>query len=1806
MFLRHNRFSVFITHLLAGILTIQPVLATEYRIPLRDLKPTKTAPGAGDGDVELDDEPVQLLVSTDILQFEVEENAAPVSQNVLLTNAGFRPATLTSIGDSDDFAIKHNCPTLLKPSSSCTISVTPTTVQPGVRYSLSLGAAEIDAPVAVQLATVEPFTGIAPRLQVSESPVYLGELGPGAQASTSATLKNTGNAPAALTGLTSKDAFSITSDCPAQLPEKASCTVTASFSSYVPKTHSVTLRVGATELPSTSAIPLTFYAKVNKDPAIVPVLAFSPSSLQFDALDVGAHANKTAVLTNRGTAPAELTGLASNPDFSVSSDCPSTLEIGASCNLHVGFTALKAGTAPAYDLVVGAQAEVRGHLMLQGTVKGAGDAPVPVISPSTLNFAEVMVGQSATKTAVLSNPSAKAITVKSLGIDVSSDVYQQSNDCGDTIAPQASCMVTVTFTPKSAGARSGRVRVDSEGASTPLALEGVGQQAMLLVSPTALRLGALPWPSGTVSRSVSIVNSGNIPLTGLAVSNNDSRLAIDYGDCTAILGANKSCSLMLRYTPSGLGVISSSLQILSDAGSATVSLSGAVVKLTSSPTSLTFEDTEVGQSTVNQAVTVTNAGPDEVPLDGVSVAAGDYLQANNCGTSLGAGSSCMVAVKFVPRSAGASNGALSVAAYGSGLVNVPLTGTGLPSWLSLSRTSVAFPSSYIRQPSQPIDVTLSNPTRNSVALTGMSISSGQSVFSQSNNCGTVLGAGANCTVSLQMTPTAAAGFDGTWSLVSSIGTYHIALAGQGQDARPALSPTSLGFGRVDIGQRAVKSVTVTNPGAIAMGLKSITTSPNVFQQENDCGTSIPARGSCIVSVGFIPTGTADSSGELRVTPAAGDSTAISLTGTGQKVALSLSTASIQFGNIVFPDSTPVRNVTLSNTGNVLVTGLSFQSTGTALAVDSSDCGNKLSSMQSCTVSLQYTPDSTGPFAATLQITSDNAGSPTVDVTGRAISVAASPSALQYPSTWLNESAPDQSVTITNRGTDELPLDGIDVVSGRSAFNQSNNCGTTLAAGASCTATVRFTPTTAGTLHGELTAVGYGSTLVRVALDGVGAAPKLTLSPTSVRFAPTNVGQSAPTVDVVLSNPTNKQAEITGASIVSGETEFSQSNDCGNSLAAGASCTVTLKMTPKSTNGSAGTWAVTSSLGDYFISMSGQGTKPVADIAPDPTPDTGDGSPGTVTPVATPDGFTHYAINFLATEYGQVSAVRNVKFSNKGTGPLTILGLSLLDGPDDFRMTNNCGSVLQPGEYCTLSLQFAPSQSGPRTGGVALLSDSGKHYFDLAGKGTAASGVLTAVTSTSFGTVEPGTSAQRSFTFKNTGDASVRNLVTSVSGAGLSLLSNACGTNGAPVTVTPGGTCAITVKYVPASPGTLIDAVLESSGTLVNGPVRLALTGSAPAPSFTFDAAPSADYGIVPVNADTARTFVLRNTAPIADTVKAAPTVSGAGFTYAGGTCAAGTSLSANAACTIIVNVRPSTDGALSGVVSATSTKGASVSRTLQASALSKAPTLGAWSVPAKTYGSAPFALTPPKSDSPGTFVYSSDNPAVATISGDTVTITGRGTATFTAVQQASGLYGSSTATALFTVTKGAPTIVFNIPAQSYQYNPLRIAPVALSASSNSTGALTYSTTLSAAKLTVAGSTATINATGAFAVTVTQAESADFAAGTATATLTVTAPGGALVVGGRAWTPKPSGSTTWDISNSGCLSMTTGGVSGWRLGTEAELHALALVDASVRPNWPYMWASGGTSSARTGVAISSNGTLVMSGTTTSVFQTCTRE
>ena len=163
-----------------------------------------------------------------------------------------------------------------------------------------------------------------------------------------------------------------------------------------------------------------------------------------------------------------------------------------------------------------------------------------------------------------------------------------------------------------------------------------------------------------------------------------------------------------------------------------------------------------------------------------------------------------------------------------------------------------------------------------------------------------------------------------------------------------------------------------------------------------------------------------------------------------------------------------------------------------------------------------------------------------------------------------------------------------------------------------------------------------------------------------------------------------------------------------------------------------------------------------------------------------------------------------------------------------------------------------------------------------------------------------------------------------------------------------------------------------------------------------------------------------------------------------------------------------------------------------------AATITDFSVPAKTFGDAPFSIVDPTSNSTGTFTYTSSNTAVATISGSTVTIIGAGTATITAFQGFTEIYGPGSITTTFTVNQAPPTMTnFSVPTKTFGDVSFGI----VAPTTNSTGAFTY-TSSDTTVATVSGSRITIVGGGTATINANQASAANYLAGTIPATFTV--------------------------------------------------------------------------------------------------------
>jgi hypothetical protein len=193
-------------------------------------------------------------------------------------------------------------------------------------------------------------------------------------------------------------------------------------------------------------------------------------------------------------------------------------------------------------------------------------------------------------------------------------------------------------------------------------------------------------------------------------------------------------------------------------------------------------------------------------------------------------------------------------------------------------------------------------------------------------------------------------------------------------------------------------------------------------------------------------------------------------------------------------------------------------------------------------------------------------------------------------------------------------------------------------------------------------------------------PFKSISPGALNFGSEGVGTTSPAQTVTLSNPSNVQFSITNI-VASGP--FAQTNTCGASLGAGATCTITVSFSPAGTGQQSGAITITDS----------------TRISPVAVPLSGNGVTGSYL-MAYP---AHQ--NFSPQLVGSASTSAAIQLVNTGSAALGMSGISIT-GTDnsDFAQTNNCGSSLAAGGSCTANVTFTPQASGSRTA-VLSISDS---------------------------------------------------------------------------------------------------------------------------------------------------------------------------------------------------------------------------------------------------------------------------------------------------------------------------------------------------------------------------------------------------------------------------------------------------------------------------------------------------------------------
>lgn len=444
-----------------------------------------------------------------------------------------------------------------------------------------------------------------------------------------------------------------------------------------------------------------------------------------------------------------------------------------------------------------------------------------------------------------------------------------------------------------------------------------------------------------------------------------------------------------------------------------------------SPTAVGFGTVATGSSSAAQSVTVTNSGSAAAPVSSVTTS-GDFSQTNNCGSSIAAGASCTVSVKFSPTATGSRSGNLTVTA--SGITNtIPLSGTGVAPGpiVSADPSSLSFPGTIVGSSSASQTVTLTNTGTTSATVSGVTASGD---FSQTNTCGT-LAVGASCTVTVTFRPTASGTRSGSVTVTSNANNSPTVIAVSGSGIG---STTNIAAGRP---ATASSQVNATQAATTAT--------------DGDANTYWESANGAFPQWLQVDLGAAYAIGKvtLKLPPSTAWATRT------QTLSVQASTNGTSFSDAV-GSATYTFDPASANTVNITVPGTSARYLRLNITANSGWPAGQI-----------------GEFEV---YPSGGGGNPSA-------SLSASPSTLTFGSQALNTTSAAQAVTISNTGTASATSVA---VSASGDFSQTGNCGTTIAAGASCTVNVSFRPTASGTRTGSLSIAG--SAPVSVSLTGTGA------------------------------------------------------------------------------------------------------------------------------------------------------------------------------------------------------------------------------------------------------------------------------------------------------------------------------------------------------------------------------------------------------------------------------------------------------------------------------------------------------------------------------------------------------------------------------------------------------------------------------------------------------------------------------------------------------------------------------------------------
>ncbi len=325
----------------------------------------------------------------------------------------------------------------------------------------------------------------------------------------------------------------------------------------------------------------------------------------------------------------------------------------------------------------------------------------------------------------------------------------------------------------------------------------------------------------------------------------------------------------------------------------------------------------------------------------------------------------------------------------------------------------------------------------------------------------------------------------------------------------------------------------------------------------------------------------------------------------------------------------------------------------------------------------------------------------------------------------------------------------------------------------------------------------------------GNLPVADFSTPDVDFGQQLINTTSAAQTVTLTNGGTSSMTLSGISITGANAaDFAETNACPATLAAGASCTISLTFAPPARGSFTANLQVADNApaSPQLVYLSGQGIDPIASLSPS-------------------------SLSFPNQNVGTTSSPpQTVTLTDIGQDPLTVSSVTVTGmNAGDFKESDNCVGTVQPSASCTISVTFAPTAPLARAASLSVADNAAgtPQTVALTGTGVGPTASVSPASVGFGGQIVNTTSSAQTITLSNTGNASLTISAIGVSGpnAGDFAIATSGTTCSTSTAVAAGSNCTVAVTFTPAASGsraaTLIftDNNNNASGSVQNVPLE---------------------------------------------------------------------------------------------------------------------------------------------------------------------------------------------------------------------------------------------------------------------------------------------------------------------------------------------------------------------------------------------------